>query len=132
MCGARNRAHYLKDFVLLENSIRFMIFPPYVDLRDQLRVDKAFLEEKGYEDVAQMTLPKNLTKMAYKRLARMVGVIRRAAQKVGGKAFSFDEYLAAQFLMLYGLMKFPEYHKPAALRALGMIGGRVAKTKYAD
>lgn len=131
---AESDAHFLKDFVLLENSIRFSIFPRYINEQDQLKVDTLLLRREGAQEIKQKAfygkITSKLAQDAYLRMADMIDVIRKRACSVGGNRFDFNEYLAAQFLMLYGLMRFDEYNTPTVLRALGMIGLKLHNTEY--
>lgn len=122
-------AHVLKDFVLMENSLRFLLFPPYVNLELQQKVDEALLNEDGYDRISEMVGDSNLVQH-YVRLAGIIEIIRSYARIVGGSEYDFDEYLAAQFLMLYGLLKYPGYHFHVGLRALGMIANRLACSRF--
>lgn len=122
-------AHILKDFVLMENSVRFLLFPNHVDLSDQLKVDQLLLKENGNNDICLKVQSKEL-KEYYNRMAAIVGVLRTRARKACGDSYRFEEYLAAQFLVLYGLMKYPDYNFQISLRALGMIAGKLADTEF--
>ena len=42
-----------------------------------------------------------------------------------GPDFSMDRYLLTQFILLYGLMRYPEYEPYSGTRALGMIAKRL-------
>lgn len=120
--------HILIDYVLLENSLRFFLFPKFVNLNEQLEVDKLLLDEKGYIKIKKIFYTTRAKRKAYERLAVLVGTIRRWARKdVGEKYYSFNNYLLSQFIVLYGLLKFEEYDIYIALRALGLIADRLLK-----
>lgn len=118
---ARESRDILIDFVLLENSVRFMAFPGYANLHEQFRVDMALLKEEGWREVAQMSFGTETIQKAYARLAGVVQVIRARARSVLKKRFSMEDYLLTQFIVLYGLMKYPNYNPYAATGALGLI-----------
>ena len=116
--------HFLKDFVLLELSLRFLEFPCQRNLDEQLKVDKMLLSENGADNVLKATIksmPRN-----YDRLAELVKVIRSNARRVAPNDYNFHEYLAAQFLVLYGLMRYDNYNRPEVLRVLGMIAQKLS------
>jgi hypothetical protein len=120
--------HVLKDFVLMENSMRFLLFPRCIDLRRQLAFDRSLLEE-------EFTIPtagRSADGLGnhYNRLGRLVRTLRANARTVSGSTYDFTDYLAAQFLVLYGLLKFEEYPIHVAVRALGMMGNELATKKY--
>lgn len=116
---ARREAHVLKDFVLLENSIRFRSFPRYCDEQLHEGVDDLLLEDHGHDKIPGIVGTRGLAAVAFDRMAAMVGAVRTHARKAYGGKMDFNEYLAAQFLVLYGLMKFDDYNSPIVLRALG-------------
>lgn len=125
---AERRGHILKDYVLLENSMRFMNFPKHISQADQLKIDKALLQEKGYEDIGGMDFSSPEAKRRFRRLSKSVGAIRVAAKKY--THHNFIEYLASQFLVLYGLLAYDDYNFFSALRALGLMGGELLESKY--
>ena len=119
--------HVLKDFVLMENSIRFLLFPRCIDLQRQLAFDRALLEEEF--PIPPPGPRSDDLRSHYNRLARLVRILRISARSVCG-SYDFDDYLAAQFLVLYGLLKFHEYPIHVTLRALGMIGSKLDSGSY--
>ncbi len=118
-----HQGHVMKDFVLMENSLRFFAFPRYFDASLQNAVDHALLGEYGTTDVRELVKGKPL-EADYMRLMRLLDVIRVRAREVAGDAF-FDEYLQAQFMILFRLLQYPTYPFHATLRALGTLGRRV-------
>jgi hypothetical protein len=119
----KHRAHVLKDYVLLETSLRFLLFPRWGGLDRQLEMDRLLLSEDGparvIDDSAGPLAPYQV------RLAGILQVIRRAARDAWGTGYSFDHYLLAQFLVLYGVLSYDDYNFPVAVRALGLIGDAV-------
>lgn len=118
---AHKDGHILKDFVLMETSLRFMIFPRPVCLDEQCCVDKLLLEQTGYLRIHRGSFSNPVSRRACKRMAEMIKVIREAAQPFLSAPLGFDEYLAAQFLVLYGLLRYESYDFHIGLRALGLI-----------
>ena len=116
------KTHVLKDFVLLESSLRFLHFPEYVNLEDQLTVDRALLQEyKGVDLLEEFDTGSELDAY-YRRLGFLLREIRRQARRACGPDYSFeDEYLHAQFLVLYGLLKYETYRFQVTARALGVL-----------
>ncbi len=125
---ANRKGHLLKDYVLMENSLRFMLFPEDISPDDQLKVDQVLLSEKGYEEFKEIDFSSPSARKLFFRLSQSVRAIRIAATKYtnGG----FNEYLAAQFLVLYGLLSYDNYNFFSALRALGLIAGKLLDSEY--
>jgi hypothetical protein len=118
--------HVMKDFVMLENSLRFFAFPRYFDPDIHARVDSALLVENGVDLVRELATDTPL-EAEYMRLASLVEIIRDAARAAGGDSF-FDEYLLAQFMILYRLLQYPTYPFHATLRSLGGLGQHILAT----
>jgi serine/threonine protein kinase len=117
------RGHVLKDFALMENSLRFFLFPRWCDLDMQAMVDRCLLEERGFAELERLAMACGHLSDYYIRLARMIGIIRSAAREVAGPHYSFEEYLMAQALVLYGLLRYDNYNIHTGVRALGLIAG---------
>lgn len=115
----------LIDYVLLENSIRFMHFPQIANLDEQLLVDECLLEEDGYDSILVKNFSNIYIERLYYRLAHMLKVIRKCARKCLGKNFTIERYLFIQFIILYGLLRFETYNQYSTTRALGMISKRL-------
>lgn len=115
----------LVDFVLLENSIRFMHFPRKANLDEQLHVDEVLLDEDGWQLVPSLSFANVEARRIYSRLAVMTGTIRQKARQLLGADFSMRKYLLSQFLILYGLLRYDTYEAYTATRALGMIARRL-------
>ena len=54
---------------------------------------------------------------AYLRLADVVQAIRIRARELLQHRFNMENYLLAQFIVLYGLMKYPNYNPYAGSRS---------------
>jgi hypothetical protein len=115
--------HLMKDFVLMESSLRFFAFSRYFDAALQARTDGALLEENGPELVRALAEGSAL-ESDYSCLATMIEITRNAARGAVGDAY-FEEYLQAQFMFLYRLLQYPNYPFHTTLRALGALGARV-------
>ena len=115
----------LIDYVLLENSIRFMHFPQIANLDEQLFVDRCLLEEDGYNQILAKDFSNTNIQHLYHRLAQMLKIIRDRARKQLGGNFTIERYLFAQFIILYGLLRFETYNQYITTRALGMISERL-------
>jgi len=111
----------LVDFVLMENSVRFMLFPRFINLDEQKQVDKNLLSEDGWNTVESLRFSNKETKRCYVRLSKMIGTIRNRAKQVLGNNFTMERYLLSQFIVLYGLLEFDTYEPQISTRALGMI-----------
>lgn len=122
---AESRKDILIDYVLLENSIRFMHFPRIANLDEQLFVDGCLLEEDGYNPILAKNFSNTNIQHLYHRLAQMLEIIRNRAKKHLGDNFTIERYLFVQFIILYGLLRFEEYNQYITTRALGMISERL-------
>jgi hypothetical protein len=120
----------LVDYVLLENSVRFMSFPEGSDPHEQLTVDQWLLEEQGWKKVLRKSFRTTQSHTAYTRMAEAVGVIRGRARQCLGDRFSMQRYMLTQFIVLYGLMAYPDYTPYITARALGMIADRLHRTEF--
>lgn len=118
---ASGSGHIMKDFVLMESSLRFLLFPTNTNPEIQLQVDIALLDENGPQLLADIAAGCPHASY-YRRLGVLLEVIRTSARTAGGTGYSFEEYLHAQFLVLYGLLKYEVYRFHDGVRALGMIG----------
>lgn len=123
---AEDSAHILKDFILMECSLRFLVFPSFGDLKTQLDVDQALLEESGWQQLLDVDSAHPLS-YCYRRLGGLIGSIRHHAAEASGPDFDFDtEYLGPQLFALYGLLAYDDYGFYPASRALGMIALKLA------
>jgi serine/threonine protein kinase len=129
---AKKRGHVLKDYVLMECSLRFMLFPHYVNLEDQLKVDKLLLSRDGSKKLESWHSSSPINHH-YQTLGKVLTILRKQASRFlsARSEEGFLEYLAAEFLMLYGLMKFDDYNRLVAARALGLIAKRLSEKKFA-
>jgi hypothetical protein len=120
----------LVDYVLLENSVRFMSFPEGADPHEQLTVDRWLLDEQGWKKVLKKSFRSTQSGVAYRRMAEAVGVIRDRARQCLRERFSMERYMLTQFLVLYGLMAYPNYTPYITARALGMIADRLHNAEF--
>ena len=128
---AHPHKHFLKDFVLMECSLRFMLFPRCVDLQEQLVVDNVLLKPEGALELAEWR-SKSILAPYYRRLGTVLSVIRNQAMPSLNDASTgeFFEYLAAQFMVLYGLMRYDDYNRFTAVRALGLIAKKLSANNF--
>jgi len=124
--------HVLIDYVLMENSVRFLLFPHQVNPGEQLKVDTKLLDADGAEALKVWNKGSPLDGY-YRRLGVVLSHIRGAAADLlrTNDDRGFLEYLAAQFLILFGQMAYPDYNRLIAARALGLIAQRLAQGKFA-
>jgi hypothetical protein len=57
----------------------------------------------------------------YRRMACAVQAVRQAALA----SLDLDQYLVAQAVVLYGLLRYPEYQRPDVVVALGHLARRL-------
>jgi hypothetical protein len=120
----RHEAHILKDFALMEWSLRFLRFPPFFDLDVQREVDEMLVQEEGWRGLVEGSggIASSGLATEYRRLGRLIGVVRTTARSTcEGSGYNYSEYQVALYLILYGLLKHPTYPFHAALRALGLL-----------
>ena len=122
---AKQHKDILIDYVLLENSIRFMHFPQIANLEEQRFVDSCLLEENGYNAIFSHNFSNNNIQHLYFKLATLVKVIRKCARKNLAENFAIERYLFTQFVVLYGLLRFDTYNQYITTRALSMISKRL-------
>lgn len=127
---ANRDGHVLKDFVLMENSLRFMLFPHHVNWQLHKKFNTDLLREDGYECLKSSPYKESHLGWHYNRLSLALEVIRKTAKKMGGDGYNFDEYLSAQFLVLFGLLKFNDYPVHCCIHALGLIARKLRGSKW--
>jgi hypothetical protein len=120
----------LVDFVLFENSIRFMHFPKAVNVYEQAFVDERLLEENGADDIISHDFSSEDSNRLYHRMARIIKKTRGCAKELFGGGFCFEKYLFSQFIVLYGLLRYDTYNQMMAARVLGMIADKIKKIKF--
>ncbi len=127
---AEKKKHVLVDYVLMENSLRFLLFPHHVNPSTQLEADKLLLGLDGAQDLAEVRWDCQLGNH-YRRLGLILSKIRGEARKyLGGDGFV--EYLAAQFLILLGQITYSDYNQLMAVRALGLIATELRTKGFAS
>ncbi|MFE9579860.1 phosphotransferase [Nocardia sp. NPDC006044] len=116
------------DFVLMECSVRFLLFPHHVNWSQNRWVAQKLAQEDGCQEVlGRYESDRSLIHgERYRRMARVVAVIRSAAKKHAGELYDFNNYLAAQYVMLYGLSKLDVYPFFQVLDALAIVGEELA------
>jgi len=129
---ANKSRNILLDFALMETSIRFMAFPRPINLTDQLNVDRALVQEDGFKRIALIGHCSSKGRENYARLASAVGTIRKRARALLGEQFRMQEYLLTQFILLYGLLRYPDYEPYVSTRALGLIAARLKEIKLSS
>jgi hypothetical protein len=114
----------LKDYALMECSIRFLLFPFNVEWDQHRWVTTTMLSESGADEVFERySADTGLShREDYLRMAATVAHIRKRAELDLGSEFDFGRYLVSQFLMLYGLSKLETYPFMRTLDTLGAIG----------
>ncbi|WP_162901346.1 hypothetical protein [Breoghania sp. L-A4] len=122
---AQLNADILKDFVLLENSIRVVMFPAYVNLDRHKEIDEFLLEEDGPLKARNLLTGDEPLFLHYVRLLEIVEIIRKYARRYGGKGYDWPQYLQSQFITMYRQLAYDTPNSIVGFRTLGMIGNRV-------
>lgn len=117
----------LQDFVLMECSFRFLLFPRNIDWQqhhqvtvDMTRVDGPEIVQERYTAGADLAQTER-----YLAMANAVRSVRTKAKATLGTRFDFDDYLKAQYMVLYGLSKLETYPFYESVDALGVISQRL-------
>lgn len=115
--------HFIKDFVLMECSLRFLQIPKLLRPDLMIRLDDALLEEHGYRTVlkARGRVPDVL-----RETAELVSAIRQEC-RLRHESYNFNEYLIAEYMMLIGALRLLPYQDFRTLRALCMLADRIAE-----
>lgn len=124
--------HVLVDYVLMECSLRFLLFPHHVNLEEQLKVDTLLLKQDGASRLIRWASGSPLEHY-YRRLGIMLNHIRTEATQfcVRGGDAGFLEYLAAQFLVLFGQMSYKTFNRHVGARVLGLIARKLERDNFA-
>jgi hypothetical protein len=106
--------HFIKDFVLMECSLRFLQIPKLLQPDLMTRLDDALLEEDGYQTVFRS---RGRTAEVLKETAELVATIRTEC-RLRHESYKFSEYLVAEYMMLMGALRLLPYQDFRTLRAL--------------
>ncbi len=127
-------AHWLKDFVLMETSIRF-VEPPHgvVNQRMLLLADEALDEsEDGPQRVralAQDARADTATRWVLTEMADTVEVVRRHARS-RNPDYDWEEYLIAVYLILMGGLRLKPYQHPRVLLSVCRIADALEARRF--
>ena len=117
----------LIDFVLMECSLRFLLFPHNIDWPAHRRVAQMLVTEDGPAEIIQFYKenPNTVHQERYLRMAQAIQIVRSRAKDHAKSYWDFDNYLCGQFMMLYGLSKIEAYPFAVTVDALGIIGTKL-------
>jgi len=108
--------HFVKDFVLMECSLRFLLPPRLLQPDVIAEFDRHLLRENGYQVVDELSL-RGRTGDVLQEMASLVETIRKQCRS-RVPSYDFREYLVAQYLMLLGMMRLLPYQDFRTLLAL--------------
>lgn len=129
---AHDGGHLLKDFVLMECSLRFLLFPSHLNWREHHQVSEVMTIEDGPQQVLNILDHTVFCHQGkYRRMALAVDVVRECARRAMGEQWSFDDYMAVQFIVLYGLSKLATYPFDHCVDSLGLMGTHLRGTTLA-
>lgn len=117
------RGHFIKDYVLMECSLRFLLTPRLLQPNIMMQLDDALLDEEGYEAVASLDAS-GRTAQVLKETADLVSVIRTQCRQ-RHREYRFEEYLLAQYFVLMGAMRLLDYQEFRTLRYLCCLADRL-------
>ena len=124
--------HVLRDFVLMECSLRFHRFQRSIDFAEQRRFD-AYVLKALFQATASRELVcalNSYNRDNYVALYQSVMTIRSCAKKrieSFGQSWQPEDYCIALFMRLYHLLKYETYSHSAAF-ALGQLAAYIQKT----
>jgi hypothetical protein len=108
--------HFIKDFVLMECSMRFLLPPKLLQPDLIAYFDSFLLEENGYQIIGELPL-RGRTGDVLREMASMVETVREQCRS-RVPWYDFREYLMAQYLMLLGMLRLLPYQDFRTLLAL--------------
>ena len=120
-----NKGHILKDFVLMENSIRFMNFPKNIIHDSEIEIDRHLVYEDGYISAKCVKAYNDWVQNHTFQMLTLIGTVREYAKISMGTNWCFKEYLIAQFLVLLGSICHYDYNFRGSVRTLGLIANEL-------
>lgn len=108
--------HFIKDFVLMECSLRFLLPPKLLQPNLIADFDNFLLRENGYENINKMSL-RGRTGDVLREMASLVRTVREQCRSCA-PSYDFRDYLMAQYLMLLGMIRLLPYQDFRTLLAL--------------
>lgn len=117
------RGHFIKDFVLMECSLRFLQTPKLLQPDLMAQLDDALLEEDGYS-IPFTSETQGRTAEVFKETADLVGIIRKEC-RLRHETYDFSEYLVAQYMMLMGALRLLPYQDFRTLRTLCKLADHI-------
>jgi hypothetical protein len=132
-----NDAHILKDFLVMECSVRFLMIPQRLGHTARMILDKTLIDPTQLSVKKMLARLKNLgvdkgTLLYVERCAKIVMKLREQARRACGDQFDIRDYLGCQAIVLFGLMCLDNYPFGISANALGLIGKRLHETGYFD
>ncbi len=99
--------HFVKDFVLMECSLRFLLPPKLLQPEVATELDEMLLEEHGYEEF-DLSKARGRTAEVMGEMISLVKTIRTECRRRVPQ-YDFREYLIAQYMVLLGNLKLLPY-----------------------
>ena len=115
--------HFIKDFVLMECSLRFLQIPKLLQPDLMTRLDDALLEEDGYRTVFRS---RGRIAEVLRETADLVATVRTEC-RLRHESYDFSEYLVAEYMILMGALRLLPYQDFRTLRALCMLADRIER-----
>ena len=115
--------HFIKDFALMECSLRFLQIPKLLQPDLMTRLDDALLEENGYQTIFRS---RGRIAEVLKETADLVATIRGEC-RLRHKGYNFNEYLVAEYMMLMGALRLLPYQDFRTLRALCRLADHIER-----
>lgn len=127
--------HVLKDFLVMECSVRFLMMPNHLGQSQQTMLDELLLQPDEERAAALLEEFRRFgvdarTCASVQRCIKIVSCLRGHARRVCGDAFQIEDYWACQALVLYGLMRIDRYPFGRCARALSQLCGRLRERAY--
>jgi hypothetical protein len=108
--------HFIKDFVLMECSLRFLLPPKLLQPEIVTELDEMLLQESGYQDF-EMPKARGRTTEVVTEMISLVDTIRSEC-RYRAPQYDFTEYLIAQYMVLLGNLKLLPYQDFRTLLAV--------------
>lgn len=121
--------HFIKDFALMECSLRFLQLPRLLQPDLMAHLDDALLEEHGYLALNQPEYSSVLdaggrTAEVLWETSELVATIRSECRE-RHPTYDFSEYLIAEYMMLMGALRLLPYQDFRTLRALCKLADHI-------
>ncbi|KCZ71282.1 hypothetical protein ANME2D_02484 [Candidatus Methanoperedens nitroreducens] len=125
-----NKKHALKDYVLMEASIKFFQMSRTLPLTQCMKFEKQLVDFKNFEEIEAL-FPIDKDRF-FLEAYRIIWYIRKKAMEFCIWKNKKAEYLSSLFLVSHGLLHFPECNSLYCLGSLGLIAEKLQGCNLED